>query len=914
MLLLGREEERAALERTFRAASDGLSGVLVLRGPAGIGKTSLLREAVDAADGLRVARLTGHEAETGLGFAGLQRLLAPFRAGIDNLPAPQRDALGTALGLVAGPPADRFLVALATLGLLSDAAVETPLLCAIDDAQWLDRETLEALAFVARRLEADRIAMVFAVRETAQRLSVLDGLPERRLHELTVDQATALLQAITDVPLDHAVMRRLVQATGGNPLALIELAGELTEDELAGKSVLAELLPVGPSLSRHYLRQLQALPDASQRLLLLIAAEPSADPALVFPAAGSVGIAPDAVDAARSADLVVAAPGLEFRHPLIRAAVYQGATDAERRDAHATIAAAMDPEREPDRRAWHLAAAATAVDEELAEQLERCAERARRRGGYDAEVRYLTRAAELTPDASTRGKRRFAAALVAGWSGATDMADVLLAQALPDIDDPTVQAQARWFQALTWMPHQAYGDAAVGMLAAARRLYPIDPLLARESVLDAFQAFHASAHRARHTDGRTIGTTGREMPPPAGAPERAPCLLLDGLSLLMTDGPAAAAPSLRAAAAAWNRADVQPEHLIRWARIIHSAGRLVWDEDALETWAATAVRAARDHHALLAQLFTAFIRSTVDCQFGRLFDAEAVNAETQELADTIGPPYSLSATVDVELLAWRGRLDETRAAAGALAAAAVDSCFGGGECAGQLALAIAELAAGQYPEALAAARRAGQGDALEYSMRALPEVVEAATRCDGAMPEAVEATERLAAYAAAAATPWALGVLTRTRALVAADEDAEPLYVDAVRVLAGTRARPDHARACLLYGEWLRRQRRRRDAREQLRSAVELFEVMGADGFAERARRELAATGETSRKRTEETALDLTPRELQIARLAARGATNAEIGLAVFVSPHTVGYHLRHIFTKLGITSRRQLAEVLADA
>jgi DNA-binding CsgD family transcriptional regulator len=906
--LLDRAPEIAALEGVLAAVRDGLSGVLVLRGDAGIGKTVLLEWAAGQAHDMQLARVAGIQAEMGMGFAGLHQLLVPFLGGLDGLPGPQRQALGSAFGLVAGPSPDRFLVGLAALTLLTDAAAGQPVLCLVDDAQWLDQVSVEVLGFIARRLYADRVGVLFTVREGEGQAAALAGLPELMLGGLPEEVAGDLLAVSAAAPVDGRVSAQIVSGVMGNPLALVELAAELTPAELSGAVPLGWPLRFGGQLEELYLARIRALPPGTQTLLLVAAADPSGDPALVAKAAGQLGIDAEAGDAPGTGRLMSWHPRVRFCHPLIRSAAYYAAPPGTRRRAHAALAAVTDPAADPDRRAWHRAEAAAGPDEQVAAELERTAGRAQARGGLAAAAAFLERAAALTPDPARRAGRALDAAQANVRAGAFGKARDLLAAAEAEPLDEFASARMDLLRGQIAFASNLGSEAPSLLLKAARRLEPIDLDLARETYVDAWQAAFFAGHLAGAGDLLEVSRAARILPPPAHPP-RLVDLVLDGFALLVTDGPAAAAPALRQATSAFARPDIPEEELLRWGFIGTVADEALWDD---EGWRVTVrqVQLARDVGAL-DQLSFLLNRMAVETVWGGDFAAATVLiAEAHAVCEATGSRF---APIAASMLAsFRGR--ETEAVP--LIKSIIEQATAGGQ---GVSVTVAHWVAaglynglGRYEEALAAARQASEHKHVYVSLWALPELIEAATRT--ANPRiAGDALDRLTETTRAGGTDSGLGLETRCRALQSEGHAAEACYREAIERLGRTRLRPEAARAHLLYGEWLRRQRRRRDARDQLRAAFAMFDAIGMEAFAARARAELRATGERARPRSPGAAEVLTPQEEQIARLVAEHLTNREIAARLFISASTVEYHLRKIFRKLGVGSRAQLARTLRN-
>jgi DNA-binding CsgD family transcriptional regulator len=907
--LLDRTAETAALEGVLGAVRDGLSGVLVLRGEAGIGKTALLDWAAGRAGDMRLARVAGVQAEMGMAFAGLHQLLVPFLAGLDELPGPQRQALGSAFGLVAGPPPDRFLVGLATLTLLTDAAAARPVLCLVDDAQWLDQVSVEVLAFIARRLYADRVGALFTVREGEEEAAALAGLPELVLGGLPGEVAGKLLAVSAAAPVDGRVSAQIVSGVAGNPLALVELAGELTPGELSGAVPLSWPLRFGGRLEELYMARVRALPGDTRALLLVAAADPSADPVLVARAAGQLGADAESGEAAGTDRLVSWQPRVRFRHPLIRSAAYYAASPGARRRAHAALAAVTDPGADPDRRAWHRAQAAPGPDEEVAAELERSAGRARARGGLATAAAFLKQAAALTPDPARRAGRALDAAQAKIQAGAFNVATDLLAMAETGPLDEFQRAQADLVRAQLAYVTSRGAEASPLLLKAARQLEQIDPGLSRATYLDALAAGMFAGRLAGPGSGILEVARAAGAAPPPRAP-RPPDLLLDGHAAFYNDGYAAGVPMLREALAAFGDG-MSAEEELHWMWLASVAAMRVWDHDCWDTVSARHVQLARETGALSDLPLALTSRAYVMLFAGELTSAASLIDEVQAVKEATGG--GLASYGALGLAALRG----AEAPALAVIDATMEDVTRRGEGVGitfaEWAGAVLNNGLGHYAKAAAAAQRACSYDIdLGELLWPTVELIEAAAHA-GLLEAAASALERLEEMTSASDTDWGLGVRARSRALLSEGEAAERLYQESITRLGRTRLRVDLARAHLLYGEWLRRERRRREAREHLRTAHDMLEAMGVAAFAERARRELQATGEKARPRGRGAPGVLTPQEAQIARLVAEHLTNREIAARLFISASTVEYHLRKIFRKLGITSRTQLARTLHD-
>jgi DNA-binding CsgD family transcriptional regulator len=906
--LRGRRSECDALDRVLAGARTARSQVLVLRGEAGVGKTALLDYLAQRASGCRLARAAGVESEMELAFAGLHQLCAPMLDQLDRLPGPQRDALATAFGMGAGPPPDRFLVGLAVLSLLADVAEQRPLICVVDDAQWLDRASAQALAFVARRLLAEPIALVFSARPGNGEDS-LHGLPELVIRGLSDADARDLLSAALRGPLDAAVLEQIVAECHGNPLALLELPRAWATADVAGGFALPATMPLAGRLEHGFLQRLLSLPAPTRQLLLTAAAEPTGDPALVWRAAARIGIGFDAEVAAEATGLIEFGARVRFRHPLVRSAVYRSASLEDRQRTHGVLAEVTDPVLDPDRRAWHHARATPGTDEGVAAELERSADRAQGRGGLAAAAAFLERAVELTPEPASRAVRALAAAQAKLLAGATDGAAALLAVAQAGPLDQIQHASTELLRGqLAFVAGHAQ-DAPLLLLAAARRFERLDPALARDTYLGAFTAALYAGRLAGDVGVPEVATAARGS---ALSPARPPDLLLDGLATVIADGYQLGAPRLQRAVAAFRTEDVPPQEAVRLLWLAVHAAHDLWDDESMEVLCERQIRLARRAGVLAVLPLALSARIGLHLFAGELTTAASLVEEVAAVNETMG--RRLPAYVAVALAAWRGR----EAEAAPLIDSALADAAGRGDGVGLTivlhAQAVLYNGLGRYQDALAAAEQgAAYPPELAYSTLSLVQLVEAAVRC-GQRERATTAFERLTRTTRPCGTDWALGIEARSYALLAGGDEADRLYREAIDRLGRTRLRLELARVRLLYGEWLRRERRRVDAREQLRAAHEAFTAMGTEAFAERARRELMATGEVVRARSVEPADELTAQEAQIARLAVTGRTNPEIGAELFLSPRTVEWHLRKVFGKLGIASRRQLGGALADA
>ncbi|MFK4119877.1 AAA family ATPase [Streptomyces longwoodensis] len=915
--LVGRDRECAVLDELVVGLLAGESRVRVFRGEAGIGKSVLLEYAVARASRATVTRAQGVEADMELPFASLHQLCAPFLTQLDGLPTPQRDALRVAFGMAVGDPPDRFLVGLAVLSLLTRASENRPVLVVVDDAQWLDQVSLQTLEFVARRLLAEAVAMVFAVRDPDGKGALTD-LPTTQIGGLDAASAAQLLEATVGGRLDKRVRDRFVAEMHGNPLALLEFSRGRTAAELA-YGLDASTSPwahgtVSSRLERDFAARLASLPPQTRTLLLIAAAEPVGDAGLLMRAAASLDITADA-EPAKTAGLIDFRGFLRFRHPLVRSAVYQQADLEERRAVHRALAAATNPDVDPDRRAWHAAQAAYGPDEEVAAGLEQAADRARQRGGIAAEAVLLERAAQLTPDAWSRGRRAVAAAeahfSAASPDRATEQATLAELCPLKSLD----RARLARLRARILFARSRSDEAAPLLLEAAAQFTAAHSPLARETYLEAISAtiFAGRVHGA--TGARAAAVAARASgAPPSGS--KAADLLLDGVAAILTDGYESGLAALRGALDLLAQEELPTrEATMRWLLLapvaLEAFIHYAWDLHAWDTLATRAVRLARDVGALGALPPALIYAGGVHIHYGDFAQAARMIDEADAIAAATGhAPHKYASLV---LAAWRGDVD---AAAGIIEGARASAVQRGevsllgamGYIQGVLFNGLA-----RYEEALVAARSGIEHDGFNFTGLSLVEHIEAATRC-GKLDQARSSLARLLDLTRATDSGWAAGAGARSQALLAEGDDADTFYRTAIEEFGRGGVAVEVARTHLLYGEWLRRNRRPALARDHLRKAYEMFDGMRADAFAERARRELTAAGEHVRTRVATSASVLTPQESQIATLAADGMTNARIGAELFISPHTVEWHLRKVYTKLRINSRRALPDALAGA
>jgi DNA-binding CsgD family transcriptional regulator len=904
--LLDRQGERSEIDRVLESVRGGFSAALVIGGCFGVGKTALLGYAADSAPDMRICPVTGIESEIGLEFAALHQLLIPFLPGIDELPGPQRLALRVAFGMAEGPPADLFLVGLAALTLLARAAEERPVLCLLDDVQWLDAESARVLAFVARRLYADRVGMLIAIGGPAP-ADAFEQLPALALDGLPPVEAGQLLRSVARAPVDDRVVDRILSHTERNPLALVEIGAEYSVDELAGRAALPGPLPVGRRLADRFARQVASLDPATREFLLLAAANVGSDRAVMWRAAHEAGIdAEAAAAAAESAGLIeLSEMCVRFRHPLMRSAVYHGATDRDRRRAHLHLSAAMNSDC-ADLRAWHQGVAATEPDERLATALEEAAWRAQGRGGIAAAAAMLRRSVELSVDEGRRTGRELMLAAKQLKTGHPDTAQELVDAALSGSPDPRAQAQGERLHGDILFAKGQAAEAAAVLTNLARRLDPDQPE-AREAVAAAMRpSIWAGAPQARE-----LAATAMALPRPAQSESTPADLLVEGFAARFTGRYAASIAPFRAGVGRLQAENLDAIAGLQWSGLGTFAAGSIWD-DRMPDIAGGLLRAARQHGAVTVIPSALAVRAAGDCLTGCLAEARDRLTEMREII-AVGasrPSRGVECLSEGLLLLFSGRVAEARETATAWIRDATALGHGGIADINRTIVAIAAVWAGDYDAAIDLARTVVENDLPCITEMILPELVEAACRSNSRR-EATAAFGTLSERALAAGTPVALGIRSRCVALLSDGDRADRAYQEGIRQLQNSRAAVDLARLHLLYGEWLRRARRRRDARRELRAAYDMFDRMGAEAFAARAAAELSATGERARSRSPATTFDLTPQEARVAGLAAEGETNNQIAAELFISPRTVEYHLGKVFRKLGVTSRAQLARNL---
>jgi len=911
--LRGRVKECAGLDRLLADTRGERSSLLVMRGEAGVGRTALLDYVAREAVGFRVAQVAGVESEGELAYAGLHQLCSPILDRLDALKRPQADALEVAFGLATGNPPDRFLVSLATFGLVVASAHDRPLLCVVDDAQWLDHRSLQVLGFVARRLRAVPVAMVFAVRDPGDR-GELSRLPELRLDGLAPPDARALLRSSLAGPMDPGVRDRIVNEARGNPLALLELARASAPAELAGGFAPPERAAGSQRIERTIHRRLRRLPVDTRRLMVLAAAEPMGEPGLVWRGAEHLGIPEHAACPAADVGLIEFVPKVRFRDPLVRSATYRSASLGERQAAHRALARATDPELDPDRRAWHLALAAIEPAEPIAAELERSVTSAHQRGGLAAAAAFLERAAALTPDRPDRARRLLAAAHAKREAGALESAARLLSDVDRDTLDELPRIRCDWLEGQIAFDQRTGREASRALAAVARRLEPLAVGCARQAHLEALTAAMWVGEHLGAGGIQEIARAALAAPRPTSDPE-ATDLLLDGLAGRFVQGYPAAADAMSRALEMGLGTWTSAEEAHRRRRpsepdAADTAAQEVWDAEAWHVLAMHRRQSAYETGALLQLQLATHSLAWSHVVGGQLNAAARLAEEDRTLAAVTGLPRL--AGTELLLVAFRGEEVPATRLIDEVAREARASGLTRGVAFAQYAGAVLNNGLGRHELARESARCAFEADHAGYGPFVVPELAEAAART-GDAASLTSAHAWILKRTSATPTAWSLGVEARIRALQSDGADAEALHRQSVEHLRHTRVRTELARAHLLYGEWLRRRQRRVDAREQLVRAHEMFQVMGLGAFAERARRELAATGVTTRRRVAETRDDLTPQERQIAQLARDGRSNREIGGQLFLSPRTIEWHLRKVFAKLGIASRRELAESLPD-
>jgi DNA-binding CsgD family transcriptional regulator len=900
--LLGRADELRQIAIVLGHARNGRGGSLAITGDPGIGKTTLLTAASTDLIGIQVVSVDGYETESTMPYAAIQRLVTPLQAHLAELPERFQQALRTASGTAGGPPPDRFLIGLSVLSLLGAAGQSTPVVAVVDDAHLLDRESLDALAFVGRRLEAESAALLFAGREVPEYTDQMVGAPSLRLSGLSPDVAVRLLTRSVSEAIDPAVAMQIVTATGGNPLALVDLADDLTVAQLTESTFGDEPLPVGRHLESFYLRQVRLLGDDVRLWLLVAAADSTGNLDLTLSAARELAIAPDAADGAEAAGLVELGQTVRFRHPLVRSAAYNAAPGKDRRRVHRALAAMAEKTGLTELEAWHAAKATLGTDEEVAQRLEDVADLAAERGGFASRARVLVQASALTPPGARKYARLLAAAEAALESGTAQLAKNLIDEIDEDALDPVHRGRLIALGAahalFTAAPTVTRGSA--DLLAAATLFHGEDDELEQRALIKAWE--HALPAE-RLATGLTWTELGERLRDGADVREGHAATILRALSALILLPYAEAVPAMRAALVAYDQ--MGPEELVAYGHSSVALATALWDNDARHRGLARCASAARDAGSLQQVDSALWVLSLTEVVGGTPRRAVRYMEQVRDLRRAIG--YDAEHVVNVAVLAWS---PATRDQVPGLTEMILAMGFGGVHASAVSALATVDLADGRYEEAYAHLKPLVDDPFFHVTQMTWPDFVEAAVRT-GRDDEARAFADVLDERAIASGTPWVRGVAARSRALVSDDADAEPQFQAAVAALEDTRAAVELGRAHLVYGEWLRRRKRRKDARVQLLAAAEVFANTGAEPFVLRANRELEAAGEPARTATGGQLPTLTPQERTVAELAAAGRTNAEIGASMFLSANTIDYHLRKVFQKLGISSRRQLSDRL---
>ena len=907
--LMGRVSEQATLQSFLQPLVAGMSVAVVMRGEPGMGKSALLDSLVSSAAGMQCATVTGLEAESGLVYAGLHRLLIPHISRIGRLPSAQRIALNTALGLREGPPSSPFLVGHAVLTALSDIAEAAPLLCVVDDAQWLDHESLAVLAFVARRLYAEQVALVFAVREPP-RNSALDGIPDLMIRGLAPESGADLLELLAHGRVDRQSALQLSELAGGNPLVLTEIGREMASGRAAPGLLLNEPVPLGLRLETHFRQRLRDLPDTCRTLLLLAAADSGDDRGLLWRAAALAGLTPADAVPAEAAHLIRLAAELTFCHPLIRSAVYGLAEPAARRSAHELLARACDANTDPDIRAWHLARSAIGPDEAIAAELEGSAARAKSRGGLLAEADFLAQSGALSPEIIHAARRTLAAAHAAIAGGAPLRAAAILDRGDHYLRDRFSLAQGSILrQRIRYLSGLPLDELPRTLLAAAETFSINNPRLTRQALLDAVELAFVTGDLISGTTGPDVGRAALSLHLNPEQDAGTADLLLTALATLAGIGYVDAAPHLRRAVAALQDPESFTQGVPDWFVDGLYAAHALWDDRGRHEWLERGEKAARTSGALHSLQLALTCLSTIEAQTGQLNSAQARSEESRQLAASIGwSPAKVAVLANPELLAWQGRDAAATVATENLKAASIRLRASDVNRPGYRAMMIVHLGHAHYQDGFAVASRMHAQDTVHFDNDALPNLVESGVR-SGHLAQAAAALAELTARATASGTPWATGLLARCRALLADEPEVD--YQQSIADLEKTSVITDLARSHLVYGEWLRRRKRKRDAGLQLRLAFDILTDIGAVAFTDRVTVELRAIGDRVVTNRAEPGEELTAQEAQVAQLAADGATNQMIAAELFISAHTVGYHLTKAFRKLGVTSRAQLHLVL---
>ncbi|WP_406284177.1 ATP-binding protein [Embleya sp. NBC_00896] len=902
-MLIGRDTEQSTIDRLLARVREGGSGALVMRGAAGVGKTALVDYAADAADGLRVLRGTGIESEMELPFSGLHLLLGPGLDRIPDLPEPQRLALQAAFGLVGGGPGDRLLVGLAVLSLLAELAEDGPLVCLVDDAHWLDRASAEALLFAARRLHAEGVALVFAARDTGFAAA---GLTEIRVDALTPGAAAALLDGGGRV-LEPGIRLRVLAEAQGNPLALLELPAAVESERFGGAGAAPGALPLTDRLRRAFHGEVSRMPAATRTVLGVAALAGTDDLHVILRAAAYLGVGPDALDPAMAAGLIRAnGEVVDFRHPLVRAAIHDGLPLAQRLATHDAFCRTLDPRSQADQRAWHLGAAATAPNELVATELEDSATRARERRGTASAVAAYERAAQLSTDPDAEARRLTLAAESAFEVGDFERVRQLLKRAAARTVDREQRARANRIRAGLRIAQGAHGDAARLLIEGAGLVAPDQPLRAGRLLIEAtHSAWHIADERLLAQVGHRIAV----LRPRLRHDDRPVFDVARAIIDLATGQPPDPADDLPDLAAAHGRHDTLDDV----ATVVGVALIVGQDREAYDIARTAAAEArARGDIGRLPKILAA--QATTEILLGRYREAAASAEELLRIEGATGSSLWSDQANGVLAIVAAIEGDEERCRTFARDARATETVDGEGpgSIGGPHALALLDLGYGRIEAAQDRwiTLAAGSARYLVLVMRSAADLIEASVR--SGRPEHAEAPlARLEAWARTARRPCVEALAARGRALLASDAEAEFHYRTALRLHARDIRPFDQARTALLYGEWLRRNRRSSDARRHLRDAQAVFEDIGAVPWTERAGTELGATVASRPRHTGATG-SLTSQELHVVRLAAQGLSNKDIAAQLFLSPRTVGHHLYKAYPKLGVTSRNDLHRVEA--
>ncbi|CAN5763252.1 LuxR family transcriptional regulator [soil metagenome] len=899
--IVGRAEELATIRSLVSGARNGLSGALVVRGEPGIGKTALLDAATENLAGVRLVRIDGYDAESSMPYAGLHRIGTALHEPVAQLSPRHSEALRVAWGLDGGPPPDRYLVGLASLALCAAAGAHEPVVFILDDAQWLDAESLSVLGFVARRLTAESTVFIFATRDHDDADAALAGIGSLRLTGLDQRASVQLLSTVLPSGFDPFSAVQIADATGGHPLALVDLARDYSLRQIDDLTLNNDPVPVSRRLETHYLRQVRDMPDDVQTWLLITAAASGGQRALIDRTAIELGLSPDCRETAAKAGLVALGDTVEFRHPLVRSAVYGATPGAERRRIHAALAEQAGLLGLVELEVWHAAEAAVGTNEGVADRLQQVAERAGRRGGLVSQSSLLARAADLTDNRSRRNERLLAAAEAAGSAGAAQLSRSLLDRVDSAYLDPAQRGRLLMAQSAVAMfvaDPAAVRHGTARLLEAADQFCGVDAEQEQRALLQAFESCLVTEWQMQGTTLKDFGLRLEAAVCTADGPFE---IVLEALAAHVLLPYAEAVPLMRTGLTTLMALDdgLLPE----FGFVGIAFAMALFDAAAAADYLERQASIARGIGALRALDTVLWVRSSFEVGRGDPALGATFIDQVRELRRAIG--YDAENVVNASHLAWTGTATETVEAIGELT---LSMGFAGVHTAAEAALAVREIAEAHYDRAYARLGALQARPFLHVTNLQLADLVEAAFR-SGHDDEARRTAAVITSMAIVNPTPWLRGLDQRCRALLAADTVAAEHYRSSIELLETAATPADLGRAHLLYGEWLRRKKRRREAREHLRSALDLFEKIDAPGFARRARAELEATGGHGASRQIIAGVEMAPREATVARMAADGATNAEIAATLFITANTVDYHLRKVFQKFGISSRRQLVE-----